>query len=73
MEGFREACTTSSGDNFQRSAVSLLERNLKRVDFTNKEAMHKKINKKDVYVDYGIPEEVCSLIAVWKFDNIKFK
>ena len=65
MEGFRETCTMSSIDNFQILDFSLLEINLKNVDFTLAEFLHKKINNKDLYVDYGatedIPEDACSL------------
>ena len=46
-------------------ALSLLEKNLKKVDFSNEGFLHKKIINKDVYVDYGseedIPEDACSL------------
>ena len=46
-------------------ALSLLEKNLKKVDFSNEGFLHKKITNKDVYVDYGskedIPESACSL------------
>ena len=33
MEGFEKACNTSSSDNFQSLALSLLDLNLKKVDF----------------------------------------
>ena len=58
----------SSSDNFLSLALSLLERNLKKVDFADKKFLHKEINNKDVYVDYGvtedIPENACSLKAL---------
>ena len=39
-------------------ALSLLERNLEKVDFANEEFLHKMINNKDVYVDYGATEYI---------------
>ena len=43
----------------------LLERNLEKVDFPVEEFLPKKINNKEVYVDYSttedIPEDACSL------------
>ena len=45
--------------------VSVLERNLKKVEFTDEEVLHEKINNKDVYLDYGATEDfvedACSL------------
>ena len=47
------------------SCFITIRRNLKKVDFTVEEFLHKKIKNKDLYVDYGasedIPEDVCSL------------
>ena len=61
----REICTTSSSDNFQSITLSLLKRNLKKVDFSNEDFLHKKINNTDAYVDYDttrdIPEDTCIL------------
>ena len=61
----REICTTSSSDNLQSLALSLLERNLREVDFTDEEFLDKKINSKNVYVDYDatrdIPQDACIL------------
>ena len=52
-----------SSDNFQSLALALLERNLKKMDFIKDEFLHKKINKKKIYVDAteDIPEDVCRL------------
>ena len=44
----------SSSDNFLSLALSLLERNLKKVDFADKKFLHKEINSTGVYVDYGV-------------------
>lgn len=46
-----------------RVTLSLLERNLKKMDFIKEEFLHKKMNKKEVYVDAteDIPEDVCRL------------
>ena len=45
--------------------VSALERNLKKVEFTDEEVLHEKINNKDVYLDYrateDFVEDACSL------------
>ena len=42
----------------------LMERNLEELDFVDEEFLHKKINSKDFYVDYGatedIPEDACN-------------
>ena len=65
MEEFRESCAMISNDYFQSLALSLLERDLNKVDFTDEEFLHKKINNKDVYMDYDttedISEDTCSL------------
>ena len=41
-----------------------MERNLEELDFVDEEFLHKKINSKDFYVDYGatehIPEDACN-------------
>ena len=38
--------------------LSLLERDLNKVDFTDEEFLHKKKNNKDVYVDYDTTEDI---------------
>ena len=38
--------------------LSLLERDFNKVDFTDEEFLHKKINNKDVYVDYDTTEDI---------------
>ena len=38
--------------------LSLLERDLSKADFTDEEFLHKKINNKDVYVDYDTTEDI---------------
>ena len=47
------------------SCFITIRRNLKKVDFTVEEFLHKKIKNKDLYVVYDasedIPEDVCSL------------
>ena len=72
MKEFREACTTSSSDNFQSLALSLLEINFKTLHFTDEDSLHKKINNTDFYVDYGvtegIPENACNLNAAWRLN-----
>ena len=55
------ACTTSCSNSFQGLGLSLLDRNLKKVDFTDKDFLHKKLSNKDVYVDYFATKVACSL------------
>ena len=64
MKGFREACTSSSNDNFQSLFLSLLEEKLRKVDFIDEQFLHKKADNKYYYVNCGatedIPEDACS-------------
>ena len=65
MEGFREACTASSSDNFQlvQAYFVTYKKKLEEVDFAHKEFLGKNINN-EVYVNYGatedIPKNACS-------------
>ena len=55
----------SSSDNFQLAHTGFVtyRKKLEECEFVNKEFLHKKINNKDVYVDYDavedIPEGAC--------------
>ena len=57
MEGYREAGTTNSSDNFQLVHYCIVE----EVNFVDEEFLYKKMRNKDVYVVYGatgdIPED----------------
>lgn len=44
-------------------ALSLIEKNAQKMDFVGEEFLHKKINNKDAYEDYGATENI--LENVW--------
>ena len=72
MEGLNEICTLISSENIQllQSYIVTYRKKIEEVVFVKKEFLHKKISKKDVYVDYGamadIPQD-----AVNQYDNLR--
>ena len=72
MEGLNEICTLISSENIQllQSYIVTYRKKIEEVVFVKKEFLHKKISKKDVYVDYGamadIPQD-----AVNQYDDLR--
>ena len=72
MEGLNEICTLISSENIQllQSYIVTYRKKIEEVVFFKKEFLHKKISKKDVYVDYGamadIPQD-----AVNQYDDLR--
>ena len=60
MEGLNEIRTVISNDNIQlqQSYIMTYRKKLEEVVFVRKDFLHKKIRKKDVYVDYGIMVDI---------------
>ena len=60
MGGLNEIRTVISNDNIQlqQSYIMTYRKKLEEVVFVKKDFLHKKIRKKDVYVDYGIMVDI---------------
>ena len=60
MEGLNEICTLISSENIQllQSYIVTYRKKIEEVVFVKKEFLHKKISKKDVYVDYGAMADI---------------
>ena len=60
MEGLNDICTAISSKNIQllQSYIVTYRKKLEEVVFVEEKFLYKKINKKDIYVDYGATADI---------------
>ena len=60
MEGLNDIRTAISSENIEllQSYIAIYRKKLEKVVFVEEEFLYKKINKKDVYADYGATADI---------------